>query len=86
MQDLCQFQENIDHIVAGCTELANTEYLNRHNKAATYLLDMSIPTRKNTSVKVTEKLSKYKDLEMKVERMWGMKANNSGSDRGPGAN
>ena len=35
---------------------------------------MSIPTEKNTSVKVTEKLSKYKDLEIEIERMWGMKA------------
>ena len=35
---------------------------------------MSIPTEKNTSVKVTEKLSKYQDLEIKIERMWGMKA------------
>ena len=35
---------------------------------------MSIPTEKNTSVKVTEKLSKYKDLEIEVEKMWGMKA------------
>ena len=33
---------------------------------------MSIPTEKNTSVKVTEKLSKYKDLEIEIERMWGM--------------
>ena len=23
---------------------------------------------------ITEKLSKYKDLEIKIERMWGMKA------------
>ncbi|XP_074609279.1 uncharacterized protein LOC141863586 isoform X3 [Acropora palmata] len=38
------------------------------------LIDMSIPTEKNTSVKVTEKLSKYKDLEIEIERMWGMKA------------
>ena len=35
---------------------------------------MSIPTEKNASVKVTERLSKYKDLEFKVERMWGIKA------------
>ena len=35
---------------------------------------MSIPTEKNTSVKVTEKLSKYKDLEIEIEWMWGMKA------------
>ena len=34
---------------------------------------MSIPTEKNASVKVTEKLSKYKDLELKIERMRGMK-------------
>jgi len=110
-----------DHIVAGCPELAKTDYLHRHNKAATYLhwnickefnidtkskwyehepqtvsekdhitilwglsiqtdreikakrpdiviknkkekscllIDMAIPTNRNTSVKVTEKLSK----------------------------
>ena len=38
---------------------------------------MSIPTEKNTSLtslKVTEKLSKYEDLEIEVKRMWGMKA------------
>ena len=38
------------------------------------LIDMSIPTEKNTSVKVTEKLSKYKNLEIEIERMWGMEA------------
>ena len=38
------------------------------------LIDMSILTDWNTSVKVTEKLSKYKDLEIEIERMWGMKA------------
>ena len=120
-----QYQETIDHIVAGCPELAKTEYLHRHDKPASYLhwnickelninveekwyehdphtaterdnitilwdmpiqtdrelkfnrpdivikdkqekscllIDMFIPTEKNTSVKVTEKLSKYKDL------------------------
>ena len=30
---------------------------------------MTIPTEKNTSVKVTEKLSKYRDLEIEIERM-----------------
>jgi len=34
---------------------------------------VSIPGDKNTSVKVVEKLSKYKDLEIEIERMWGMK-------------
>ena len=32
-----QYQETIDHIVAGCSELAKTEYLHRHDKAASYL-------------------------------------------------
>ena len=30
--------------------------------------------RINSSVKVKEKLSKYKDLEIEIERMWGIKA------------
>ena len=38
------------------------------------IIDTSIPTEKNTSVKIIEKLSKYKDLEIEIERMWGMKA------------
>ena len=35
---------------------------------------MSIRTEKNTSVKGTERLSKDTDLEIKDERMWGIKA------------
>ena len=59
---------------------------------------MSIPTEKNTSVKVTERLSKYKDLEIEVQRMCvcvcvcggggggggDESNNNSGIDREPG--
>ena len=129
-------EESIDHIISGCSELAKTEYIQRHNKAAAYLhwkicreykiktadkwyehqpgtvtgndeitilwdmpiqtdreikanrpdiviknkitkecilIDMAIPSERNTSVKVTEKLSKYKDLELDINRMWGMK-------------
>ena len=125
----------LDHIVSGCPELAKTDYIYRHNKAAAYihwsickqfgiaverkyynhnpqtvtenenvsilwdmpintdrtikanrpdivvkdlknkqclLIDMSIPTDKNISVKFAEKLSKYKDLEIEIERMWAM--------------
>ena len=128
--------ETIDHLVSGCPELAKTEYIQRHNKAAAYihwaickhynikvpdkhykhqpttvtenqqvtvlwdmpiqtdrqinanrpdivvkdkatktclLIDMSIPTERNISVKTTEKLSKYKDLELEIARMWGAK-------------
>ena len=30
-------QETVDHIVAGCPELAKSEYIHTHNKAAVYL-------------------------------------------------
>ena len=132
-----QYQETIDHVVSGCPELAKTEYIHRHNKAAKYihwklckhynievteryyehepstvtenekvtilwdmpiqtdreikanrpdivvkdkenktclLIDMSVPTERNISIKTMEKLSKYKDLEIEIERMWGLKA------------
>jgi len=36
------------------------------------LIEISVPTEKNTSIKTTEKLSKYKDLEIEIEKMWGM--------------
>ena len=34
---------------------------------------MAVPSDRNTSVNVTEKLSKYKDLEIETNRMWGMR-------------
>ena len=130
------YEETIDHTVSGCPELAKTEYIQRHNKAAAYihwktcqhyniqvsdkcyeheppmvtenkeatilwdiqihtdreitankpdivikdhknktctLIDMAVPSDRNTSLKTTEKLSKYKDLEIETTRMWGMK-------------
>ena len=36
-------------------------------------IEISIPTESNTSIKLTEKLSKYKDLEIEIEGLWGMK-------------
>ena len=46
---------------------------NKHETSCVFI-DISISTEKNTSLKVTERLSKYKDLEIKVERIWGIKA------------
>ena len=37
------------------------------------LINIAIPTDKNISIKVTEKVLKYKDLEIEIKRMWGMK-------------
>jgi len=131
-----QFEETIDHIVSGCPSLAKTEYMYRHNNAASYIhwkickhhnlpaaekwydhqpqtvtendnvtilwdmpvntdreisanrpdiiiknrqektcimIDMAIPSERNVTIKEVEKLSKYKDLEIEISRMWGMK-------------
>jgi len=131
-----QFQETVDHLVSGCPELAKTEYIQRHVKAAAYLhwtiykhynikvqdkhyehepasetenqtatilwdipiqtdkeikanrpdivvkdkkertcllIVMSIPRERNTFLKTMEKLIKYKDLEIEIEKTWGMK-------------
>ena len=37
------------------------------------LVDVAIPSDKNTSSKVSEKISKYKDLEIGITRTWQMK-------------
>jgi len=131
-----QYEETIDHIVSGCPTLARTEYVQRHDKAASYIhwkickhfhlpaadkwyehqpptvtendnitvlwdmpvntdreikanrpdiivknkeektclmIDMTVPSERNVTIKELEKLSKYKDLEIEVTRMWGMK-------------
>ena len=40
---------------------------------ACMLIDRAVPSDRNTSAKVAEKLSKYKDLEIKIAKMWGMR-------------
>lgn len=37
------------------------------------LVDVVIRSNKNTSTKVSEKLSKYEDLQIEITRMWQMK-------------
>ena len=37
------------------------------------LIDMTVPSDRNISIKAVEKLSKYKDLEMEIAKMWEMK-------------
>ena len=130
------FNRQLTTLSPGCPELAKTEYIQRHNKAAAILhwtickhynikvqdklyeyepatvtenqtatilwdmpiqtdkeikanrpeivvkhkkertcqlIDMSIPTERNTSLKTMVKLTKYKDLEIEIEKTWGMK-------------
>jgi DNA gyrase/topoisomerase IV subunit A len=37
------------------------------------LINIAIPSERNTFVNVTEKLLKYKDLEIEINTMWGVK-------------
>ena len=37
------------------------------------IIDMAVQTDRQTSVKAVEKLSKWKDLEIEVARMWKIK-------------
>ena len=36
------------------------------------LIEISVPTERYTVIKTTEKLSRYKDLEIEIEKMWGI--------------
>ena len=44
-----------------------------HKSKTCLLIDMTIPTDRNISVKEFDKLSKYKDLQTEIERMWHLK-------------
>ena len=37
------------------------------------LIEMAIPSDRNTPVNVAEKLSKYKYLEIEIAKMWGLR-------------
>ena len=128
--------ETIDHLISGCSTIAATEYLERHNKIGRYihwkickefnipvtdqwykhtpadvvenesttvlwdfsihtdreiranrpdiivkdktnkvclLIDVAVPSDSNVSIKEFEKKSKYKDLEIEIQRMWKTK-------------
>ena len=44
-----------------------------HKNKTCKLIDMAVPSNRNTSLRTTEKLSKYKDQEVETTRMWGMR-------------
>ena len=134
---LCGTQaETVEHLISGCSQLAGTQYLARHDNVAKYihwllcgkydiqrehnwwkhspvsvvenecvkilwdfnvyvdhmisarrpdiividkaalvvkLIDVSIPADKNISTKEEEKISKYQDLRIELERLWKKK-------------
>ena len=45
-------QETIDHLISGCSELAKTEYIQRHNRTAAYI---HWKMCKHYNIKVTDK-------------------------------
>jgi hypothetical protein len=53
-------------------QLANRPYLILYYKKdkTCLLIDIDIPDYSNFNTKETEKLNKYKDLEVEVSRMW----------------
>ena len=44
-----------------------------HNDKTCFLIDMSVPSDTNVSLKIFEKLSSYKDLEIEVTKIWHLK-------------
>ena len=40
---------------------------------ACFLIDISVPSDRNISAKLFEKLGKYKDLEIEIGKMWHLK-------------
>ena len=67
---LWDMQTNTDREAsANKSDIVIKDHANRCCK----LIDVSVPSDRNTSTKVNEKLSKYKDLEFETTRMWGMR-------------
>jgi len=48
----------------------------KERKGMLAFIDIAVPSESNTSAKFTEKLSKYQDLEIEVNRMWETNENN----------
>ena len=51
---------------------SDTVIKHKQNKTC-QLLDVSVPSDSNISAKEFQKLSKYKDLEIEIAKMWKMK-------------
>jgi hypothetical protein len=63
-------------VITDGTILANQPDIVQHDtkEKTCLLIDIAVPDDSNIKKKETEKLSKYKDLEIKVSRSWKVKA------------
>ena len=72
---LCgRFDQTIDHLVCGCPELAKTEYIHRHNKAATH---MHWKICKEFGIEVKERWYEHEPIKTIIENdsvtiLWDM--------------
>ena len=64
-----------DSIITDRNILANRSDIVIHDlKSKTcVMIDVSLPDDKNVALKEAEKISKYKDLEIEINRMWNVK-------------
>ena len=46
-------------------------------KKTCLLIDITVPSDRNLSIKEYKKVSKYKDLEIEIQKMWNLKAINT---------
>ena len=44
-----------------------------HKEKTCLLIDMTVPSDRNVSLKEYEKVSKYEDLEIELQKMWNLK-------------
>ena len=54
---------------------ANRPYITvkDHKEKTCLLIDMTVPSDRNVSLKKYEKVSKYRDLEIEIQKMWHLK-------------
>ena len=75
-----RFQETIDHLVSGCPELAKTEYIHRHNKAAAH---MHWKIRKEFDIEVKERWYEHEPKTVSendsVTTLWDMLIHTDGT-------
>ena len=63
----------LDRELTCVTRTSKINNNNNNNNSTCKLIDMTVPSDRNIALKETEKKSKYKDLELEIQRMWHMK-------------